>query len=125
MIYFGFDLGDGESCISWSRDLSVHQPMPVAVNGSMSFPTAVGLLDGETVIGTHAVGNANVEDLRVCFKRHFLENKPEVNETIVRFVKGVLDVLRQNQQLKDLVDDKEKSCFVSLIFLLLCGKIIA
>ncbi|MBR2923645.1 MAG: rod shape-determining protein [Clostridia bacterium] len=112
MIYFGFDLGDGESCISWSRDLSVHQPMPVAVNGSMSFPTAVGLLDGETVIGTHAVGNAKVEDLRVCFKRHFLENKPEVNETIVRFVKGVLEVLRQNQQLKDLVDDKEKSCFV-------------
>lgn len=112
MIYFGFDLGDGESCISWSRDLSIHEPMPIAVNGAMSFPSAVGTLNGETVIGTHAAANANVEDLRVCFKRHFLDNKPEIDATIKRFVAGVLDVLRQNKELSELIDDENKSCFI-------------
>ncbi len=112
MIYFGFDLGDGESCVSWSRDLSIHEPMPVAVNGSMSFPSAVGYADGEVVIGDHASGSASVEDLRVCFKRHFLENKPEVDATIIRFVKGVLDVLRQNKEINELISDPEKHCFI-------------
>ena len=86
MIYFGFDLGDGESCVTWSRDLSMHMPTPIAVNGDMSFPSAVGRLNGEVVVGQHAAGGLHVEDLRVCFKRHFLDNDPEVDETIKRFV---------------------------------------
>lgn len=112
MIYFGFDLGDGESCITWSKDLSLHEPMPIAVNGEMSFPSAVGTLNGEIVVGKLATGSANIEDLRVCFKRHFLENRKDIDETIVAFVRGVLDVLRQNKELAALIDDPEKACFV-------------
>lgn len=112
MIYFGFDLGDGESCITWSQDLSIHEPMPIAINGALSFPSAVGLLNGETVVGSLATGSANVEDLRVCFKRHFLENRDDINQTIKRFVQGVLQALGQNKAVADLIDDPEKACFV-------------
>lgn len=112
MIYIGFDLGDGESCVTWSRDLNANAPVPVVVNGDVSFLTAVGTLNGETVIGKHAAKGTDVEDLRVCFKRHFLEQKNDVDKTVVRFVQGVLDALRQQPSLKDVIDDPQKACFI-------------
>lgn len=112
MYYFGFDLGDGESSVCWSRDLEAHEPAPVAVNGALSFISAVGTYEGRTVIGTHAAGNPDVEELRVCFKRRFLEDDPEVDLTIQRFAGGVLAALRQNPDLRDIVDDPAQCCFV-------------
>ena len=45
-------------------------------------------------------------------KRHFLENSDDVNRTIIRFAKGVLDVLRQQDSLKDILDDPNEVCFI-------------
>ena len=112
MIYFGFDLGDGESCITFSRDLTANEPMPIVINGETSFTTAVGLHEGRIVIGRLASNNPAVTELRVCFKRHFLERREEIDQTVVRFVTGVMEALRQDVQVGEIVDDPEQACFI-------------
>ncbi|MGN0794038.1 MAG: Hsp70 family protein [Aristaeellaceae bacterium] len=112
MIYFGFDLGDGESCVTFSRDLTANEPMPIVINGETSFTTAVGLHDGRIVIGRLASSNPAVTELRVCFKRRFLERREETDRTIVRFVTGVMEALRQDPLVGGVVDDPEQSCFI-------------
>ncbi len=112
MIYFGFDLGDGESCITFSRDLSANEPMPIVINGETSFTTAVGLHEGRIVIGRLASNNPAVTELRVCFKRHFLERREDIDQTVVRFVTGVMEALRQDPQVGHVVDDPEQACFI-------------
>jgi len=111
MIYFGFDLGDGESCISWSRDPMYATPNIAPVSGRGSFFSAVGQLDGRTVVGSNAL-NVDAEDVHVCFKRHFLEHSNEVDRIIREFVRGILEELRKNKDIGSLVDDEEQSCFV-------------
>lgn len=112
MIYFGFDLGDGESCITFSRDLSANEPMPIVINGETSFTTAVGLHEGRIVIGRLASNNPAVTELRVCFKRRFLERREEIDQTVVRFVTGVMEALRQDALVGGIVDDPEQACFI-------------
>ena len=110
MIYFGFDLGDGESCVAWSRDIATAEPMPLPIAGDLSFITAVAMLGDEPVIGRLASAeNPDLKDLQVCFKRHFLENRPEIDLAIKRFVTGVMNALRQHEAVRDVVDDPEKA----------------
>ena len=113
MMYFGFDLGDGESCIHWTKDGSAGMMNPVSISGSSSFLSAVGRLDGQLIIG-HTVkkNEKNAEDVHVCFKRHFLENNPETNRVIQDFVRGVLAELRKNAEVGATVDDPENTCFI-------------
>lgn len=112
MIYFGFDLGDGESSVTFSRDLTANEPMPIVINGETSFTTAVGLHEGRVVIGRLASNNPAVTELRVCFKRHFLERREEIDLAVVRFVTGVMEALRQDAQVGGIVDDPEQACFI-------------
>lgn len=112
MIYFGFDLGDGESSITYSRDLTANEPMPIVINGEASFTTAVGLHGDRIVIGRLASNNPEVTELRVCFKRHFLERREDVDRAVVRFVTGVMEALRRDAQVGDIVDDPEEACFI-------------
>lgn len=113
MIYFGFDLGDGESCVAWSRDISANEPTPIAVAGDLSFTSAVALLNGEPVIGRLASAeNESLSELRVCFKRHFLENREDVNLAVQRFARGVMAALRQNPSVADKLADEENVCFI-------------
>ena len=112
MHYFGFDLGDGESCVTWSPDITITAPIALPINGELSFISAVGRFNGEIVIGKLAYPTPGVEDLHVCFKRHYLEKRADIDQAIVDFATGVLNALRQNQQVKDFVDDPEQSCFV-------------
>ena len=112
MHYFGFDLGDGESCVTWSPDITITAPIALPINGELSFISAVGYFNGEIVIGKLAYPTPGVEDLHVCFKRHYLEKRADIDQAIVDFATGVLNALRQNQQVKDFVDDPEQSCFV-------------
>jgi len=113
MIYFGFDLGDGESCVAWSRDIAAAEPMPLPIAGDLSFISAVAMLDGEPVIGRLAsADNPDLKELQVCFKRHFLEESPETDLAVKRFAQGVMNALRQNEAVRDVVDDPEKSCFI-------------
>ena len=113
MIYFGFDLGDGESCVAWSRDITANEPTPIAVSGDLSFVSAVAMMDGLPVVGRLASADSPaLTDLRVCFKRHFLENRPETDLAVRRFAEGVLAALRQNETVRDVVDDPEQACFI-------------
>ncbi len=113
MFYFGFDLGDGESCIHYSEDLSAGNMQSVPVSGKESFISAVGTLNGNLVVGRHVQQNSEtVENQHVCFKRHFLENRPETDAVIVDFVRGVMNELRKNPDVGTLVDSPEQACFV-------------
>ena len=119
MRYFGFDLGDGESCVCLLDELSGLEPTPVAINGRHSFVSAVGTYDGEIVVGSLAADNADTEDLRVCFKRDFVftdENerqyvRQEARDTILRFAKGVMAALKKVKGLHD-VQDPEQNAFL-------------
>lgn len=112
-MYFGFDLGDGESCIHWTKDGSTGMVNVVPISGRGSFLSATGKLAGNVMIG-HAVkeNQENAEDVHVCFKRHFLENNPETNRVIRDFARGVLAELRKNADVGAYVDDPENACFI-------------
>ena len=92
MRYFGFDLGDGESCVALYSDQHV-APIILPVHGRNSFITALARYDGHPVVGTLASDNPQAEDLRVCFKRNFRTNSDFVNQTVAAFAKGVLTAL--------------------------------
>ena len=113
MLYIGFDLGDGESCIHWTKDGSAGMVNVAPISGRGSFLSATGKLAGNTIIG-HAVkeNQENAEDVHVCFKRHFLENDPETNRVIKDFARGVLAELRKNAEVGAYVDDSENTCFI-------------
>ena len=113
MLYIGFDLGDGESCLNYCRDDGPSIPLPVAdVNSANSFISAVGVLDGRIVVGGCAL-NERAENTRVCFKRHFLEKKEEYDRAITDFAKGVLEDIRATgvPGVSEYIDDPEKVCF--------------
>lgn len=113
MYYFGFDLGDGESCINYSADLSAGNMLSIPVSGKESFISAVGTLNGELIVGRQVQQNTEaVENQHVCFKRHFLENRAEVDAVIVDFVRGVMNELRRNPDVGALVDSPDEACFI-------------
>ncbi len=111
MIYLGFDLGDGESCVTWSHNALEHSIAPAPISGHPSFLSAVGRLDGELVVGYDARGG-DVEDLHVCFKRHFLEHDPEADQIMRLFARGVLKELRKHPTLGEILDDPREACFI-------------
>ena len=99
MYYIGFDLGDGESSLSYydSENPSV-LPLVIPIGQSASFPTAAAVMKetGEIIIGSNAVSEApTVEDLRVCFKRDFKTGRADVYESYRRFISGVIRELRK------------------------------
>ncbi|MDD2648345.1 MAG: Hsp70 family protein [Eubacteriales bacterium] len=87
--YMGFDFGDGESCLARINENSLSQPQIISVQGSESFLSAVGRYNGEIVIGDVSATLPGVEDLRVCFKRHFLSQSADVKKTVQDFASGV------------------------------------
>ncbi len=113
MMYFGFDLGDGESCIHWTKGGGAGIVNVVPVSGRGSFLSAVARLEGNTIVG-HTVkeNQEKAEDVHVCFKRDFLRNDPETDRVIRVFVQGVLNELRKNAEVGAYVDDPEKGCFI-------------
>lgn len=87
--YLGFDFGDGESCLARISENSLAQPQIISIQGSESFLSAVGRYNGEIVIGDVSATLPGVEDLRVCFKRHFLSQSADVKKTLQDFASGV------------------------------------
>ena len=54
MRMLGFDLGDGESAVTLLDDTSTIEPRSIPLCGRASILTAVGLKDGQIVIGEEA-----------------------------------------------------------------------
>lgn len=95
MRYFGFDLGDGESCVALYSDQHT-LPLTLPVHGQNSFFTAVGTFNGKIVVGELANNNPQTQNLHVCFKRNFRAAQPETDEIIKTFVTGVLSAIQDN-----------------------------
>ena len=71
MRYIGFDVGDGESAIAAFEQGSGIEPVILPVGGSRSFLSAVGMLNGEIVVGERAYTDALADGLSVRFKSRF------------------------------------------------------
>lgn len=95
MRYIGFDVGDGESAIAAFEQGSGIEPVILPVGGSRSFLSAVGMLNGEIVVGERAYTDALADGLSVRFKSRFTYD-PTRNEDIVRFVRGTVRDLQEN-----------------------------
>ena len=96
MKYIGFDLGDGESCISvLDTDKAQLMPVEYSITGTNAFPTIVGTGDDEQPYIGNLVHN-NMTDVRACFKRDYKKQTPDVLNSYRRFIKGVLVQLRLN-----------------------------
>ena len=98
MRYIGFDVGDGESAIAAFEQGSGIEPVILPVGGSRSFLSAVGMLNGEIVVGERAYTDALADGLSVRFKSRFTYD-PARNEDIVRFVRGTVRDLQENSLL--------------------------
>lgn len=111
MRYFGFDLGDGESCVALYTSQQV-EPVVIPVHGRGSFLTAVADFDNKTVIGSLAGDNPQAENLRVCFKRTFRAGNGDADRAITAFAAGVLTALRDHTTIRDVLDSGDASFVV-------------
>jgi len=89
MRYIGFDLGDGESAVAAFEQGSSIEPVILPLCGVRSMLSAVGMRDGEIVIGERAYTDALADQLSVRFKSRYTTD-PASHEDVVRFVRGVL-----------------------------------
>ncbi len=100
MRYVGFDIGDGESAVAVYEQGSGIEPIIAPVCGARSLISAVGLKNGEIVVGGQAYASSLADELSVRFKSRFTDD-PRSYEPIVRFVKGVLGALRDAGTLRE------------------------
>ena len=88
--YYGFDLGDAESAVSYLQHTDVTVPKVLTVRGEKSFITAYAkLYDGKILIGESACYQAGVSDRKIRFKSRFLTDRDAVQD-VRRFAAGVL-----------------------------------
>ena len=93
MRYIGFDLGDGESAVAAFEHGSGIEPVILPVCGARSLLSAVGMVEGEIVVGERALTDALAGGLSVRFKSRFTSDRAS-QEDVARFVRGVLEDLR-------------------------------
>lgn len=89
MRYIGFDMGDGESAVAVFEQGSLIEPIIQPLCGMHSLLSAVGMLNGEIVIGERAYTDALAEQLSVRFKSRYTSD-PTSCDDISRFARGVL-----------------------------------
>ena len=91
--YYGFDLGDAESAVSYLNKSDVTVPRVLTVREARSFVTAYARLrNGELVIGEAACYNPDAMTRKIRFKSRFLKD-PESRKDIKSFAAGVLGEL--------------------------------
>ena len=89
MRYIGFDMGDGESAVAAFEHGSGIEPVVLPLCGVRSLLSAVGMREGEIVIGERAYTDALADQLSVRFKSRYTTD-PASYDDILRFVRGVL-----------------------------------
>lgn len=94
MKYIGLDIGDGESAVAAFEHGSDIEPIIWPVAGARSLLSAVGLRQGEIVIGERAYTDAMAEGLSVRFKSRFTTDIASY-EDVTRFVRGILCDLQE------------------------------
>lgn len=98
---FGFDLGDGESAVSWMRAGSPVAPQMLEIGGRKSFLTTLGEHPKlGTLIGEQAL-LTGADRLNVRFKGKFLTH-PIASAQIEAFARAVLAAIRQTGKAENL-----------------------
>ena len=92
----GFDLGDGESCVTLLDGSSAVEPRVLPLMGQLSILSAVGYISGRIVIGDTASVQAGSEDARVRFKSRYLID-PAASADIRAFAQGVVAELMRSE----------------------------
>ena len=88
--YYGFDLGDAESAVSYLNKDDTEAPRVLTVREEKSFITAYARLrNGELVIGEAACYNPEAVERKIRFKSRYLKD-PECRKDIKSFAAGVL-----------------------------------
>ena len=95
MRYIGFDMGDGESAVSAFEQGSGIEPVIFPVSGAKSLLSAVGMRNGDIVIGERAYTDVLADNLSVRFKSRFTTD-PASHEDVVRFVRGIIKDLQES-----------------------------
>ena len=95
MRYIGFDIGDGESAVASFEKSSRIEPLILPVCGAKSLLSAVGMRNGEIVIGERAYTDALADGLSVRFKSRFTTD-PASSDDILRFIRGVIHDLQES-----------------------------
>ena len=105
--YYGFDLGDAESAVSYLNKKDAAAPRVLTVREEKSFVTAYARLrTGELLIGEAACYNPEAVERKIRFKSRFLKD-PDSRRDIKSFAAGVLGELYMSG---DLVKGEE-CCF--------------
>ena len=91
--YYGFDLGDAESAVSYLNKSDVTAPRVISVGETKSFVTAYARRrDGTLVIGEPACYDPDAAERKIRFKSRFLTDT-SCRRDIKSFAAGVLGVL--------------------------------
>ena len=91
--YYGFDLGDAESAVSYLNKDDTDVPRVLTVREEKSFVTAYARLrNGELLIGEAACYNPEAVERKIRFKSRYLRD-PECRKDIKSFAAGVLGEL--------------------------------
>lgn len=98
MKILGFDLGDGESCVTILDEDSTVEPRILPMQGRASLISAVGMKNGAVVIGEEASVLTGAQSVQVRFKSRYLTD--EAAQTAVRaFAQGVMAELTRSDPL--------------------------
>ena len=102
MDFYGVDVGDGESAVSWSRSDTQTEPQMLEIRGSKSILSALGMLrDGATVIGEEACQLADPMALHLRFKSRYLSDTQTVSRYIQAFASAIVADLRADGRISE------------------------
>lgn len=102
MEFFGVDMGDGESAVSWLRSDTQTEPQMLEIRGSKSIISALGMMkDGTAVIGEEACQIADPMALHLRFKSRYLREPQLISGYIEQFAKVLVDDLRKSGRMPE------------------------
>ena len=102
MEFFGVDMGDGESAVSWLRSDTQTEPQMLEICGSRSILSALGIMkDGRVVIGEEACQIADPMALRLRFKSRYLTDAGDASDCISKFAAALVEDLRRSGRMPE------------------------
>ena len=101
--YFGIDIGDGETAVSYVVQGTNAFPSVLEIQGETNMPTAISITNsGECLIGSSAKRvNANISSLNVRFKSRFLFDE-KARTWMERFARALRERIQATGHMTDM-----------------------
>ena len=96
MKILGFDLGDGESAVTFFDGESTVEPRVMLLGGQMSMLSAVATREGRIVVGEEASVLAGASEAQVRFKSRYLTDS-DAPRAIRAFAQGVMAMIMREE----------------------------